>query len=68
MLCKMFSHQTVAMHVDVVNVSGNNFHWESLSKLCSVLKGWQAKELIVSVDMLYDNNTANLINATADKV
>jgi len=67
-LCEAFSHQTVPMHVDIVNISGNNFHYESLSKLCSVLKGWQTKELIVSVDMLYDSDTASLIRATTDKL
>ena len=67
-LCEAFSDQTATIHVADVNVSNNNIHWESLSKICSMFKIWHTETLILSVDMLYDSDTANMIAVTTNEV
>ena len=61
-LCEMFHTQSVALNVKTVDISCNHFHWESLSKLCGVLKCWDTQEVVISIGAFYNNETVKLIN------
>lgn len=60
-LCEMFYSQSIT--VETLDISYNDLLWESLCKLCAVLKSWQTKALVMSIDTLYDHKTAKVINA-----
>ena len=47
---------------EAVDISDNNFHWESFYTFCGMLKIWQTKSLTFSVDALYDTITMTMIN------
>ena len=66
--CEMFHSQRVALKVKKVNISYNNIQWESLSRLCKILKLWQTEDLFISVDALYDNAHINVINSFTNKI
>ena len=66
--CEMFHSQRIALTVKKVDISYNNIQWESLRKLCKILKLWQTKDLFISVDALYDNATINSINSFTNKI
>ena len=56
-LCEMFISKNVSFRIKSVDLSNNNIQWESLCKLCEVLKLWHTEELIISIDALYDKVT-----------
>ena len=66
--CELFHSQRVALKVKKVDISYNNIQWESLSKLCKMLKLWQTKDLVISVDALNDNTMINIINSFTNKI
>ena len=65
---KIFVSKTVSCRIKTVDLSSNNFQWESLYKLCKVLKLWQTENLVISVDALYDKTTINIINGFKRKL
>ena len=64
-LCKRLCPST-AIEFEVVDISFNNFHWESFYMISNMLKTWLTKRLIISVDTLYDTATMNEINSFTD--
>ena len=50
------------LKIDTVDISYNNFHWESFFRICHMFKVWNTKKLVVSVDNLYNTKTMNAIN------
>ena len=68
LLCELFQSQNVLFKIKTVDISYNNIQWESLCKFCKVLKIWQAEELIVSNDALYDRMIMNLMRSFANKI
>ena len=66
--CEILSLQNVSMCINSVDISHNTFHWEALERLCTVFKNWNTKELILTINLLYDVKTANVINAFAEKL
>ena len=67
-LCEMFQSKHLSFHVNSVDVSANSFSWNPLYKLCNVMRSWHVKEIIISIDMLYDSKTAKLINRDANEI
>ena len=65
---KIFVSKRVSCKIKTVDLSNNNFQWESLCKLCEVFKLWQTEELVISVDALYDNTTISMINDFKSKL
>ena len=61
-LCEIFISKNLLFTIKSVNLCNNNIQWESLCKLCKVLKLWQTEELIISIDALYDRGTTSTIN------
>ena len=68
LLCELFQSQNMSFKVRIVDISFNSIQWESLVKFCKVIKSWQAEELIVSIDALYDTKTINLIRRFTNKI
>jgi len=66
--CNMCNSQKVVVSVKSVDISYNHFHWESLSKLCNILRSWHPNELIFSIDSLYDITTVNMIDNYVSKL
>ena len=64
-LCKMLCPSTT-IKFEMVDISFNNFQWESFYTFCSMLKNWHTKKLTISVDTLYDTVTMNEINSFKD--
>ena len=64
-LCKMLCPSTT-IKFEMVDISFNNFQWESFYTFCSVLKNWHTKKLTISVDTLYDTVTMKEINSFKD--
>ena len=60
-LCEMLCSST-EFQFKTVDISYNNFHWESFYLICSMLKTWHTKKIVFSVDMLYDTITMSVIN------
>ena len=65
--CNLFcelvlSNNNVALQVTTVDISDNQFHWESLTQLSQVLKQWEVNELIMSYEVLHDSTTVKLVN------
>ena len=60
-LYEMF-RSNIEVEVETVDVSYNNFHWESLDTILGMLKVWQTKRLALSINALYDTVTMNVIN------
>ena len=61
-LCEILCSST-EFKFETVDISYNNFHWESFYTFCSVLKAWHTKKFVFSIDMLYDTVTMNKINS-----
>ena len=53
-LCKTFLSKPSSLKVKSVDISYNNFGYESLCKLGGALKSWNTTELILSINGLYD--------------
>jgi len=66
--CTVFYFQNVALQVKSFNISCNYLHWESVYKLCNVLKFWHIKELALSVESLYDSEYMKAINTFSSKI
>ena len=66
--CEILSLQNVPMCINSVDISHNRFHWEALKRLCTVFKNWNTKELILTIHVLYDVKTANVMNTFAEKL
>ena len=66
--CEILSLQNVPMCINSVDISHNTFHWEALERLCTVFKNWNTKELILTIHVLYDVKTANVMNTFAEKL
>ncbi|XP_065898093.1 protein NLRC3-like [Dysidea avara] len=67
-LCEMLCSQRVPIAIKCVDISYNCFHRESLSKLCNILKSWHTKELILSVDSLYNSTTMTAVSSFNDNL
>ena len=65
-LCEMFCSRIKFIKFETVDISYNNFHWESFYTICSVLKAWHTKNFVFSIDMLYDTVTVIEINKFID--
>ena len=50
------------LELKTIDISCNNFHWESFSTICSMLKIWHTTKFVFSIDTLYDTVTINVIN------
>ena len=61
-LCKR-SCPSTPIEFEMVDISFNNFHWESFYTISNMLKTWRTKKLVISVDTLYDTATMNEINS-----
>ena len=61
-LCEMLCSST-EFKFDSIDISYNNFHWESFYTFCSMLKAWHTENFVFSIDMLYDTVTMNEINS-----
>ena len=61
-LCKRLCPST-AIEFEMLDISFNNFHWESFYIIFNMLKTWLTKKLIISIDTLYDTVTMNEINS-----
>ena len=64
-LYEMF-HSNIEVEVETVDVSYNNFHWESLHAILSMLKAWHTKRLALSINALYDTVTTSVIKNFTD--
>ena len=53
---------------ETVDISYNNFCWESFHIICSMLKNWHTKKLIFSVNTLYDTETIIEINRFTEEL
>ena len=63
--CKIFCeafYPNAELTFETVNISCNSIHWESSNTICNMLKFCHAKNLVFSIDALYDTATANLIS------
>jgi len=67
-LCEMFLSQRVMLKIKILNISYNNIQWESICKLCEIIKLWQTEELLISIDALYDSITMRKINSFTNKL
>ena len=65
-LCEMFHSQSVT--VKTVDISNNDIHWESLSKFSDILRFWNTKEVIISIDSLYNCTNTKMINNFSNKL
>ena len=61
-LCKRLCPGS-AIEFEIVDISFNNFHWESFYTISNMLKTWLTKKLIISIDTLYDTATMNEIDS-----
>ncbi|XP_065897563.1 protein NLRC5-like [Dysidea avara] len=66
--CTVFYSQNVALQVKSFNISCNNLHWESVNRLCKVLRFWHTEELALSVNSLYDSVLMKTINTFSCKM
>jgi len=68
--CSIFCQvlQRVDLNVECMDVSGNVFTSEYLNKLCTILRSWNTKNLIVSADALYSSANINMINCFTDQL
>ena len=66
--CEMFHSERVTLKVKKVDISYNNIQWESLGRLCKILKLWQTRDLFISVDALYDNATMSIIDSFTNEI
>ena len=62
LFCELLLPNNVALQVTTVDVSDNNFYWESLNQLCKVLKNWKVNKIILSVEALHDSKTMSVVN------
>ena len=60
-LCEMLC-SSMELELQTVDISCNNFYWESFNTICSMLKAWHITKFVFSIDMLYDTVTMNVIN------
>ena len=60
-LCEIF-HSSIELKFETIDISYNSFYLEYFSAICYLLKFCHVKNLIFSVDALYDTATTNLIN------
>ena len=59
-------YSSTEFNFETIDISYNNFHWESFNKICNMLKPWHTKKLVFSIDTVYDTVTMNMIiNFTA---
>ena len=61
LLSKMLS-SNMDLKFETVDISYNNFCWESFCTICSKLKDWHSKDFVFSINSLYDTATMNEIN------
>ena len=61
-ICEMLCLST-EFKFETVDISFNNFHWESFYTFCSMLKAWNTKNFVFTVDMLYDAVENTVINS-----
>ena len=64
--CTILYENIEEVEVETVDISYNNFHWESLHTILGMLKVWHTKNLALSVNALYDTVTMNVINNFTD--
>ena len=64
--CTILYENIEEVEVETVDISYNNFHWESLHTILGMLKVWHTKNLALSVNALYDTVTMNAINNFTD--
>ena len=62
LLCEFFLSNNAAIKIEQVDISNNNFQWESLTRLCEIFKRWQTETLVISIEALYDRATVKVIN------
>ena len=51
-LCEIFS--CTELKFETVNISYNNFNWESFLTICCMFKFWHTNKFVFSIDSLYD--------------
>ena len=66
--CTVFNSQNVTLQVKSLNISCNNLHWESVHKLCKVLRFWHTKEFTLSVDSLYNSALMKTLDNFSQKI
>ena len=64
--CTILYENIEEVEIETVDISYNNFHWESLHTILGMLKVWHTKKLTLSVNALYDTVTMNVINNFTD--
>ena len=68
-ICDKHSLHNAALNIKSVDISGNSdLCWESLKSLSEVLKSWCTEELILSIDSLLDQRTANIVTNFKSKL
>ena len=68
LLWELFLPNNMALKIATVDISDNNFHWDSLSKLCIIFRHWKVNKLIMSIEALYDSAAMNIVKCFESKV
>ena len=68
LLYDIFLPNNIALKIMTVDISSNNFHWDSLSKLCIIFRHWKVNKLIMSIESLYDSTTVNVFKHFVSKL
>ena len=55
LLYDLFLPNNIPLKIMTVDISFNNFHWDSLSKLYVIFRHWKVSKLIMSIEALYDD-------------
>ena len=66
--CENFHSQNVTLNVKTVDISCNYIHYDSLKRLSGLLRSWNTKKIIISINTLYDLNIANFISGYTSNV
>ena len=61
LFCELFLSNNIALKITTVDISNNDFYWESLKNLCKIFQLWKVNKLIMSVEALNDSATMNVV-------
>ena len=68
LLWELFLPNNMALKITTVDISNNNFHWDSVSKLCIIFRHWKVNKLIMSIEALYDSAAMNIVKCFKSKL
>ena len=61
LFCELFLSNNVALKINTVDISDNDFYWKSLKNLCKIFQLWKVNKLIMSIEALNDSATMNVV-------